>query len=138
MSDDTKMRNLANKLVIASLLAVALTASLAAQTAPAPEKLFLWEATGAKGKAYLLGSIHLAREELYPLDPAIENAFAESETLVVEVDIEKDQAAMQGRMLAAGIYLNGQTLEQQLPAVTVATSRSSSKRAGFPSRASTS
>ena len=43
-------------------LAIILVAALAAPAAES-NKLFLWELVGDKGKAYLLGSIHLARHE---------------------------------------------------------------------------
>ena len=32
---------------------------------------FLWEVEGEGAKAYLLGSLHFATEDVYPLDPAI-------------------------------------------------------------------
>jgi len=53
------------------------------------KKLFLWKITSAQSTVYLLGSIHLAKESLYPLDSIIESAFAESNNLVVELDVNK-------------------------------------------------
>ena len=47
----------------------------------------LFEARGSHGVAHLLGSIHLGRESFYPLAPEIEEAFARSERLAVEVDM---------------------------------------------------
>ncbi|MBI5323994.1 MAG: TraB/GumN family protein [Ignavibacteriae bacterium] len=52
-------------------------------------KNFLWKISSDKATVYLLGSIHLAKESLYPLNPVIENAFAESNNLVVELNIDK-------------------------------------------------
>ena len=100
-------------LVRAALAALLTVSSLGAQDAA---DVLLWEVTTAKGKAYLLGSIHAAREDMYPLDPAIESAFAKSDTLVVEVDISHiDPAAMQQRLLSSGAYGKGESLSGNLP-----------------------
>ena len=102
------------KLLFALWLAAVSLAGLA-QPAADSGKLFLWEVAGPKGKAYLLGSIHLARQDLYPLDETIENAFAQSDTLVVEVNLnETDEGAMQQKALFAGVYGDGRKLEDQL------------------------
>ena len=108
------------KLLFVFSLAIILVAG---QAAPAAEsnKLFLWEVVGEKGKAYLLGSIHLARQDLYPLDETIENAFMQSDTLVVEVDLnEIDQkGALQQKALFAGVYGDGRKLEDELSPETL-------------------
>ena len=102
------------KLLFALSLAAVLLAGLA-EAAADSDKLFLWEAAGPKGKAYLLGSIHLARQDLYPLDETIQNAFAQSGTLVVEVNLnETHEGAMQQKALFAGVYGDGRKLEDQL------------------------
>ena len=51
------------------------------------EKHFMWEIRSDTGIVYLLGSAHIAKKELYPLDSVIENAFDRSDYLVVELDI---------------------------------------------------
>ncbi|MDR3135618.1 MAG: TraB/GumN family protein [Deltaproteobacteria bacterium] len=51
------------------------------------KKRFLWSVSDQDGvRLYLLGSIHMAKARLYPLDPAIEEAFDRSTSLLVEVD----------------------------------------------------
>ena len=123
----------APRLLLAVFLAIVAGAQLAAQAPAQPGKLFLWEAVGEKGKAYLLGSIHLAREDLYPLDEVIESAFAESETLVVEVDINQlDEGAFQLQALGAGIYGDGRTLESELSSDALAKLQSFLKERGVP------
>lgn len=83
--------------------------------------LFLWEAAGERGKAYLLGSIHLAKPDFYPLPDAIEGAFAESESLVVEIDLSPEQEARMGAMfLTAGIYDDGRKLTETISPETLA------------------
>ena len=55
--------------------------------APSGGNVFLWTVRSEKGAAYLLGSIHLLKKEMYPLDRRIEEAFAGSNALAVETDI---------------------------------------------------
>lgn len=51
----------------------------------AAQPLF-WKVSTKKATVYLLGSIHLADQSFYPLPEPIEKAFAESSSLVVELD----------------------------------------------------
>jgi len=81
----------------------------------AEENVFLWEATGESGGAFLLGSIHLAKPELYPLDPAIEEAYGAADSLVVEVDLnETEEAEMAALMMQAGVYGDGRKMLDEL------------------------
>lgn len=82
--------------------------------------LFLWEAAGENGKAYLLGSIHLAKPEFYPLPDPVEDSFAASDALVVEIDLSPEQEAQMGAMfLAAGMYSDGRKLSGEVSTETM-------------------
>jgi hypothetical protein len=61
--------------------------SLLAQLHAAAANNFLWKVTGKTGVVYLVGSVHMLTERDYPLDPAIEQAFEDSDLLVEEVDL---------------------------------------------------
>ncbi len=52
----------------------------------AKDKLFFWEIKGISNKVYLLGSIHVGKESLFPLDKKIETAFDNAEYLCPELD----------------------------------------------------
>ncbi len=105
---------IAARLLVATLLTALL---LAAQGVGQGEKVLCWEISSGEAKAYLLGSVHAAREDLYPLDPTIERAFAASDTLVVEVDINQaNQGEMQLSLLLNGAYKLGDSLSAKLPA----------------------
>lgn len=60
-----------------------------AQSLNSAPKGFFWEVTTQKGKLYLLGSIHLGKEGIFPLDTNWESAFKNCSNLVVEVNIKK-------------------------------------------------
>lgn len=53
----------------------------------AQPKSFLWEARSGGSTVYLLGSIHMGKDTMYPLKPAIEQAFNKSKVLAVEINI---------------------------------------------------
>ncbi len=55
--------------------------------------VFLWQTQSSAATAYLLGSIHVAREDIYPLDERIERAFAASDHLVLEADLDDEVMA---------------------------------------------
>ena len=78
-------------------------------------KVFLWKAKSEKNTVYILGSIHLARPSLYPLDNRIEEAFECSDALVVEVNIETfDQALIRQMFIERGVYSDGSTISDHL------------------------
>ncbi|MEP6924741.1 MAG: TraB/GumN family protein [Pyrinomonadaceae bacterium] len=76
----------------------------------------MWKATAANGKTiYMFGSIHLGTKDFYPLPVEIEDAFAQSDKLLVEADIGKiDQTAMQNYVSANGVYAGDDTLFNHL------------------------
>lgn len=81
------------------------------QPSDAQEKLFLWKVTSEAGTAYLYGSIHLARPEMYPLDDTIEQAFRASDNLVIEARTDGDvEADLQALSMELGRYDDGATL----------------------------
>ena len=74
-----------------------LIVALFAQTLLAPVRAaghnFLWKATGRGGVVYLVGSVHLLSQDYYPLNPALDSSFKDSDLLVEEVDLERDAGA---------------------------------------------
>src|SRR5258708_6498911 len=70
----------------------------------AQAKTFAWKATGKGGTIYLMGSIHVMSDSFYPLNPALEAAFKDSDLLVEEVDLAEmlDPTAQLG-ILSRGI-----------------------------------
>lgn len=71
----------------------------------------LWKLEHEDATIYLLGSIHMAKEDFYPLDPAIEKAYEDSEYLIVEVNTQNLKPT---EMLSMMMYNDGSTLKQHL------------------------
>ena len=78
---------------------------------PAPKKAMFWKVTSPTSVTWLLGSVHLGSEDMYPLAGEIEDAFESSAVLLVEADVRKiDMAKMQAVVLAKGVYPAGDSL----------------------------
>jgi uncharacterized protein len=102
-----------------SALAVALT--LVAQVQAAPARNFLWKATSRSGGAlYLVGSVHLLSQDSYPLNPALETAFKDSDLLVEEADLGEMGANAQLTFLSRGMLPSATPLDKVLSAATYA------------------
>ncbi|MGF1579376.1 MAG: TraB/GumN family protein [Gemmataceae bacterium] len=96
---------------------VCLSASLVVGTATAQEntkKLFVWEISSKTNKIYLAGSVHLGFEGLYPLPKEIEKAFANSQKLAVEVNVDNIPGFQILKILAQGTYKGGKTLTSEV------------------------
>jgi uncharacterized protein len=101
-----------------ALIAALLVSPIAsAQEVAAPDggTLPLWEVTYGERQLYLLGSIHLLRPEVYPLDPAIYAAFDGARVVAFELDFG-EMAAGAPLMMARGMYDDGRMLRDVLPA----------------------
>jgi uncharacterized protein YbaP (TraB family) len=84
----------------------------AAAPAEAPqEPVFAWRAQIGASTLHLLGSVHVARSDLYPLDPRIEAPFAASDVLVLELALDESaQIGAARRMLELGQLEPGKRL----------------------------
>lgn len=98
------------------LIALLLAAS---ETQAAGERLLVWQVSTPQAELTLIGSMHLARSDIYPLRAEIVQAFAAADTLVVEVDIGgANQFAIQELMLTRGSYAGAETIADHLSPAT--------------------
>jgi uncharacterized protein YbaP (TraB family) len=97
------------------------TAEIGAQNAsPAPGKSSLWKVVSKNSTVYLLGSVHLLKSNAYPLSQAIEQAFHESNRLVLEVNMDSlNSPDSQQMVLSKALLPEGKTLDQILSPATV-------------------
>lgn len=73
----------------------------------------LWEVQSGQNRIYLFGTIHVGRDDFYPLPPAVESAFRDSDILALEVDPNNQQEAMTAVM--AAMYTPPDNIENHLP-----------------------
>ncbi len=97
-------------------------------------KSLLYEVNSKSARVYILGSIHLAKPELYPLNKEISLAYKHSDALVVEVNPSSTESTqtMQSAMLNLGLYKEGKTLETQLSTKTYKSLEAYTTKVGIP------
>jgi uncharacterized protein YbaP (TraB family) len=81
----------------------------------AGERLPIWKISAGDADVVLLGSVHMAFADIYPLRQEIEDAYAAADQLVVEVDIGGANAvAIQQNMFQRGLLPAGEVLSEKL------------------------
>ena len=121
--------------VRAALAAVVTSVAIGAlSTHPlAQTRAFAWKATKGAGAVYLVGSVHMLTNDFYPLAPALETAFKDSDLLVEEADLaEMLSPTTQFSMLSRGMLPAGQTLDKVLSAPTLALLNQHTSGLGMP------
>ena len=101
--------------------AVAVVAAALLTPVGAAPGSFVWKASSQGGVVYLAGSIHMLTQDFYPLPPAFDRVFNDSDLLVEEVDLgdmTKPEVQMQALMRA--MLPSGQTLDKVLSPSTLA------------------
>ena len=82
---------------------------------------------------HVFGSIHVGSGDMYPLPSAVEEAFAEADTLVVELDaLEVSSLKAAGIMRKKLGYPRGDSLDKHLPEETYAALQAACKDFGLP------
>ena len=77
-------------------------------------KTFLWKVRSETGTAYVLGSVHILRKDVYPLDRRIEEAFEKSDVLVVEANMNDLSKIDAQKLMSRAFYTGGDTLADHL------------------------
>ena len=115
--------HLSHRLSIAIALGFIFTTSptVLARESSAPQlrKSCLWSIRTPRNTVYLLGSLHLLDRDAYPLAPVIESAYGDSQRIIFETDIgAMNDSRVQTHMLQLGLYLQGESLFQDLDETT--------------------
>lgn len=85
----------------------------------AEARTFMWKVSRGQQIVYLVGSVHLLSQDFYPLNPAMESAFKESDLLVEEVDLaELLSPDAQLSVLTRGMLPAGRSLDQVVSPAT--------------------
>ncbi|HXY98012.1 MAG TPA: TraB/GumN family protein [Steroidobacteraceae bacterium] len=110
------------------LLALGLLGCLSAQAAGP-----VWAIRGAHNTVYLAGSIHLLPEADDALPPALARAYADSASLMMEIDLGKlDPSEALGTLLQHGGLPKGATLSDIAGAPRYARASAAASRLGLP------
>jgi uncharacterized protein YbaP (TraB family) len=95
------------------VLLTVLTTVLTLRDPQAATRNFFFKATGSQTSVYLVGSVHLLSKDYYPLNPALDAAFKDSDLLVEEIDMgDMQEPETQLRLLTRGMLPPGQSLDK--------------------------
>ena len=97
------------------LLAAAAVLICGSAIADGGHPVTMWMAEGATNRVYLLGSVHLLREQDHPLPGVIGTAYEDAETLYMELDMDDlDPVAMQATINRLGLLEDDESLRDIL------------------------
>jgi len=115
------------------LLSFSLTVCVCVQDAVCRnQKNFLWKVKSDDNTVYVLGSLHLMRQEDYPLHKSIEDAFGQSDVLAVEANINDIARFDLEKLLEEAFYQENETLEDHVSQQTYETIKRETERLGLP------
>lgn len=99
-------------------------------------KGFFWKVEKDGSELYLLGSIHVGKDFLYPMRPDINAVFAKSDHLVVEVNIDAPMSQQElDKLKNISQYTDNTTLADHIDADTYEKLRQIFKENGLPESA---
>ncbi|MES1256647.1 MAG: TraB/GumN family protein [Acidobacteriota bacterium] len=111
--------------------------AFAARAAEQPRN-FIWKVArpgggATSGAVYVVGSIHLLTSDYYPLSPALDAAFKDSDLLVEEADLgELTAPESQMKLLTRGMLPAGQSVETVVSPATYALVAQRAAALGLP------
>ena len=110
------MKNLIKMAVVVIVILSLSLLPLSACGDSTQNKSFIWKISSEVNSIYILGSIHVANPEIYPLDSSIEDAFELAENLAVEVDITQTGGTQMLQLIMDyGTYPSGEGLRDNIP-----------------------
>ena len=96
------------------------------------QKSFLWKVQSDRSTVYLLGSIHFLKEDVYPLNQTIENAYESSDKLVVEANINEIGNLNLKILSDRAFYKNDDHIEKHVSPETYRLIKKESKTLSMP------
>jgi uncharacterized protein YbaP (TraB family) len=96
------------------------------------QKSFLWKIQSGSATVYLLGSIHLLKKNVYPLNETIENTYESSDTLVVEANINEMDKLDLTKLTGRAFYQGDDHIEKHVSPETYRSIRKESETLGLP------
>jgi len=109
-----------------------LVSSVYAKNNSSDQKGFLWKIQSKTTTAYILGSIHAYKGELYPLPKKMDDAFDKSDTLAVEANVNEVNPESMTTMINGALYQDKSTLEKHISRETYEMTTKKLQELGLP------
>lgn len=117
--------------ILASIALFLVSAAALADTSDHP--VTLWVAEGDSNRIYLLGSVHLLRQEDHPLPAIIDTAYDDAESVYMELDMDDlDPVAVQSTVNRLGVLSDGRTLKSIMGERSYAKAQAAADEADIP------
>jgi uncharacterized protein len=117
-----------------SLLLLVVLFAVAGEAGP-QDKSFLWRVQSDKSNIYILGSVHFLKKENYPLNKSIEKAFDSTQKLVLEIDLNSEDAGTVQRVTLEKGINRERTLQQNVSPDTYSLAEKRAQELGIDIRA---
>jgi uncharacterized protein YbaP (TraB family) len=117
---------------VVSILCLIVTCILVTSSFSYAQKNFMWSVQSKRSTVYVLGSIHLLKQDVYPLSRTIENAFEKSDVLAVEANINDISGLDVRKLMESAFYSGDDTLEKHVSGSTLDTIKEHTERLGLP------
>jgi uncharacterized protein len=114
------------------LITLTLLSPVHAENNSSSPKGFLWKIRSETGTAYIVGSIHAYKSELYPLPKKMENAFDKSDALAVEANINEINPGSMTAIINGALYEDKSILGQHISRETYEMAVQKIKELGLP------
>jgi hypothetical protein len=114
------------------LITLTLLSPVHAENNSSSPKGFLWKIRSKTGTAYIVGSIHAYKSELYPLPKKMENAFDKSDALAVEANINEINPGSMTAIINGALYEDKSILGQHISRETYEMAVQKIKELGLP------
>jgi uncharacterized protein YbaP (TraB family) len=95
-------------------------------------KTFLWRVRSKTTTVYVLGSLHFFKKEFYPLNKKIDDAFDQSQVLVVEANINEPDKLDVQKLKKEAFYVGDDHLEKHVSPETYDLIKKEAVRVGIP------
>lgn len=117
--------------ILSALILVSLVI-LVRDTLSQSPRSFLWKIQSKTSTVYVLGSLHLAKKEIYPLSQKIENAFDQSDFLVVEANVNDIKKIDIQKLMESAFYPANDALEKHVSPETFEWVKKETEGLGIP------
>jgi uncharacterized protein YbaP (TraB family) len=96
------------------------------------QKSFLWKVQSEGNTVYVLGSLHMLRQQDYPLNKSIDDAFIKSDILAVEANMNDVANLDLQTLMEKALYPENETLEDHVSQETYVSIKKETERLGLP------
>ncbi|WP_228895309.1 TraB/GumN family protein [Pseudoduganella aquatica] len=104
--------------------------AIAASVEDAPRRGALFKVQHDGRTSYLFGTVHAGKQTFFPLEPQVTRALADSNALVLELDVRASEPFQQA-LAAHGSYPKGDSIRKHLSGETLALLEQALSRAGM-------